>query len=230
MKNLKTFIKILEDAQAASGGNLPLDNAIALAKGNISGVNHHGTLVTKTEDAVALGYCILDAVNNDRDYKAISSDDIALKLSELLTLDAELEANPSAKDIILSRYKIFSVEVKDADNSDSTEKLLSDKYKGLKESFSHTNDVMADAIKKANEWSKKSGEKIGQTPAYKPETKQSTGLSSSKAYKAGWTAGKIVGTIAAVAGIGLATYAAYSWWNSDVVYGGDDLDHIDLGI
>lgn len=241
MKNVEIFIKILEDAYASTGNkDAVLTDLLIIAKiakevsanAFISGL---GRNIEGQEAAIAAGFYYIEALNKGKSVSEISDADLHLKLSELLTLDAELEENPEAKDIILSRYQKFSVEIKDADER-TEETPLSDKYKGLKENFKSFNNAAAEAAAEAAAKMKKmaenAGEHIGATPAYKPqhktETFQSYGSSSSS--DNGWSAGKVVGCLAAAAGIGLVTYAAYSWWNSDVVYGGDDLESIDLGI
>ena len=234
MKNVEIFIKILEDAYASTGNkDAILSNLLIIAKGMsanafIAGL---GRSVEGQEAAIAAGLYYVEALNKGKSVSEISDTDLQLKLSELLTLDAELEANQEAKDYILSRYQKFSVEIKDADER-TEETPLSDKYKGLKENFKSINNAAAEAAAKMNKMAEDAAERIGATPAYKPahktETFQSYGSSSSS--DNGWSAGKVVGCLAAAAAIGLASYAAYSWWNSDVVYGGDDLESIDLGI
>ena len=233
MKNSGLFIKILEDAYASTGNkDATLSTLIMIAKGMAANafVGGLGRSVEGQEAAIAAGLYYVEALNKGKSVSEISDTDLQLKLSELLTLDAELEANQEAKDIIIGRYQKFSVEIKDADER-TEETPLSDKYKGLKENFKSINNAAAEAAAKINKMAENAGERIGATPAYtaqKTETFQSYGSSSSS--DNGWSAGKVVGCLAAAAAIGLASYAAYSWWNSDVVYGGDDLESIDLGI
>lgn len=222
MKNFEIFVNFITDA-SASVKDGEYSKAIS---GHIDAAKKY-----KDEKELAKAYALLEAYNKGR--HIFEYLDVELKLSELLTLDAELTAaSPEARDAILTCLgQKFSVEVKDAEE-DSPK--LSEKYKASKEALSSITEKMASSLNETMSKISDSAKAIGDMPAYQPEQPAQPAatkyVSAGSSQDSSWSAGKILGVIAGTVAIAGIAYASYSWWNSYVVYTGDDLDSVDLGI
>lgn len=243
MKNYTVFLKFITDASASVKDGIykdvistAIDRANYISKPviGLTGTHIKHYLDKQGEDSLVAAYTLLEAYNKGKDISAITSTDVELKRSELYTLDAELAAaSAEERDAVIACLgQKISVDNKEVDTESDSLKL-SEKYKASKEALSAITEKMTSSLNETMSKMTKAAESLGEMPAYKPAqpTESTTSYASSaSSQNSGWSVGKVLGVIAGATVIAGIAYAGYTWWNSDVVYGGDDLDNPNLGI